>query len=408
MDAAGEPGGAPFRWASGFSEGTDLAGAVSEACGEVEKALGGATADLAVLFVSAGFSGQYEEAARLVFARLRPRALVGTTGMGVIGVGREVEERPAVSVSAGALPGVHLAPFRVDAKKVEELDVSPANWSSFLDTPMQDDVHFLLFAHPFSTPIDDLVGALDQAYPAGRKVGGLASGANTPESMAVFLGQDTYFYGAVGCAIWGDIAFDVIVAQGCRPVGPQLKVTKAAGTRLFELDGERALDRVMAVLNSIPEEERILARRTVFVGVAMEAHEKEGDAPYDGGYLVRNIVGGDPQTGAIQVGHMLREGQTVRLQVRDAGTADQELKAMLDRYGQSRAGGPAAAFMFQCNGRGTNLFGREGHDAQAFERALGGLPLAGFFCNGEIGPVGEVTYLHGYTSSIGILRPKGN
>jgi small ligand-binding sensory domain FIST len=82
---------------------------------------------------------------------------------------------------------------------------------------------------------------------------------------------------------------------------------------------------------------------------------------------------------------------------------------MLERYSKARAGGPApaAAFMFQCNGRGTNLFGSEGHDAAAFERALGRLPLAGFFCNGEIGPVGEVTYLHGYTSSIGILRPKG-
>ena len=66
----------------------------------------------------------------------------------------------------------------------------------------------------------------------------------------------------------------------------------------------------------------------------------------------------------------------------------------------------AAAFMFQCNGRGTNLFGAEGHDARVFREGLGDIPLAGFFCNGEIGPVGEVTYIHGYTSSIGILRPR--
>ena len=409
MDAppAPQPGG--FRWACGLSDAPDLERAVGDACASVEQALGGARTDLAVLFVSAGFADRYDEAARLVHGRLQPRAMVGTTGMGVIGVGREVEERPAVSVSAGALPGVSLAPFRVDARKVEELDVSPANWSAFLGTPLRDDVHFLLFAHPFTAPTDDLVAALDQAYPTGRKVGGLASGGNTPETMALFLGEDTYYDGAVGCAIWGDVAFDVIVAQGCRPVGPQLKVTKAAGTHLFELDGERALDRVMAVLNAIPEDERILARRTVFVGVAMEAHEKEGGGPYDGGYLVRNIMGGDRETGALHVGHQLREGQTVRLQVRDARTADQELVEMLRRYGEARGEGapPAAAFMFQCNGRGTNLFGREGHDAQAFERALGRLPLAGFFCNGEIGPVGEVTYLHGYTSSIGILRAKG-
>jgi len=160
-------------------------------------------------------------------------------------------------------------------------------------------------------------------------------------------------------------------------------------------------------LNSIPEEDRLLARRSVFVGVAMAEREGEADKPYDGGYVVRNIMGVDPTRGIVRVGHQFHEGQTIRLQVRDARTAEQELVGLLERYKREHEVMPgAAAFMFQCNGRGTNLFGEEGHDARVFRAGLGAMPLAGFFCNGEIGPVGEVTYIHGYTSSIGILRPR--
>jgi small ligand-binding sensory domain FIST len=186
-----------------------------------------------------------------------------------------------------------------------------------------------------------------------------------------------------------------------------MKITKAAGSEIFEVDGDPAYSRMMAVINSLPEGDRILARRALFVGVAMKEFEHQGQVQYDGGYLVRNLMGADPVGGVVRVGHAFHAGQTIRLQVRDAKTAESELSTMLDRY---RARTPslsnAAAFMFQCNGRGTNLFEEEGHDARVFQEALGALPLAGFFCNGEIGPVGEVTYIHGYTSSIGILRPR--
>ena len=150
-----------FRWASGFSENPNLDAAVAEACAAVRTGLGGASPDIAVIFVSGALEGQYERAAPAIMEALKPRVLVGTTGMGVIGVGREVEERAAVSISAGRLPGIHIAPFRLLAQKLEELDVSPANWSHFLGCPKEGPVHFLLFAHPHSTPVDDLVGALD-------------------------------------------------------------------------------------------------------------------------------------------------------------------------------------------------------------------------------------------------------
>lgn len=396
-----------FRWASGFSRAPELGPAVEEACAAVRKGIGSATPDLAVIFCSVAFAEEYDRFPGLVKDALGAKALLGTTGMGVIGVGSEVEERPAVAVSAATLPGVSVAPFHVDAGKVEALGPSPKRWAEFLRAPEDEPVNFLLFGHPFASPIDDLVTGLDQAFPAGRKVGGLASGGRTADSVAVFLGERAYFEGAVGAALWGDLDFDVIVAQGCRPVGPALKVTKAAGPDIYKIDGEPAYERLLAVVNSLAEPDRLLARRALFVGVALEGHEKEGQFQYDGGYLVRNIMGADPNAGVVRVGHAFHDGQTVRLQVRDARTAEEELARMLGEY-RAKVGGleRAGALMFQCNGRGSNLFGVEGHDARVFREGLGEVPLSGFFCNGEIGPVGEVTYLHGYTSSIGILRPR--
>jgi len=396
-----------FRWAAGFSDNPDLGSAVREAASAIRASLKGASPDLAVIFCSAGFLDHYAEFPALVHEEFGASIVVGTTGMGVIGVGREVEERPAISISAGTLPGVHIAPFEVSADKLEELDVSPKRWADFLKVPADETLHFLIFGHPFTMPIDDLVGALDQAFPAGRKVGGLASGGHSPDTMALFLGDKMVEEGAVGVALWGDLDFDVIVAQGCRPVGPIMKVTKAAGSEIFEVDGEHAYSRMMAVLNSLPEGDRMLARRALFIGVAMNDFENQGQVQYDGGYLIRNLMGADPVGGVVRVGHTFHAGQTIRLQVRDAATAEHELSSMLQSYRERTPTlSGAAAFMFQCNGRGTNLFGEEGHDARLFEQGLGTVPLAGFFCNGEIGPVGEVTYIHGYTSSIGILRPR--
>lgn len=396
-----------FVWAAGFSENPNLREAVDEASKPLRDALQGKAPDLVVAFASHLLAEDYEEIPSVVTEALSPRVLLGTTGAGVIGTGREAEHRPALSLAGGLLPSVNLAPFRLTAADLTELDISPRKWSEFLGAPADEDLRFLLFAHPFTIQADELVTALDQAFPRGRVVGGLSSGGGSPDTMALFMGNHSYPEGVVGVALWGDIEFDVIVAQGCRPVGPNLRVTRAFGPDIFELDGEPALSRVMGILGALPEEDRQLARHSLFVGVAMEAHEKEGERGYDGGYLIRNIVGADPGSNVLRVGHMFHEGQTIRLQLRDAETARGELTSLLERYKPS-APSPsgAAAFLFSCTGRGVNLYGQEGHDSRLLLDSVGSMPLAGFFCNGEIGPVGEVTYVHGYTSSIGILRPK--
>src|SRR3972149_55969 len=127
----------------------------------------------------------------------------GRRGGSRAGAGGEAEARPAVSISAGTLPGVWVAPFHIDSAQLDALGPSPKRWGEFLKAPASETVNFLLFGHPFTIPVDDLVSSLDQAFPSGRKVGGLASGGQSAHSVAGFLGDQTYFEGAGGGGLWG-------------------------------------------------------------------------------------------------------------------------------------------------------------------------------------------------------------
>ncbi len=113
--------------------------------------------------------------------------------------------------------------------------------------------------------------------------------------------------------------------------------------------------------------------------------------------------------------HLAEEGehdQGERDQL-DAQAAEHELLQILRRYatallsegkGEALGAPPAGALLFSCLGRGKHMYGRPNHDSDAFRACLGDVPLAGFFCNGEIGPVGGTTYIHGFTSSFAIFR----
>ena len=107
------------------------------------------------------------------------------------------------------------------------------------------------------------------------------------------------------------------------------------------------------------------------------------------------------------IGELLKEGQLVQFHLRDAETSAEDLTAVLERYAvENRENQVHGALLFSCLGRGQYLYGRPNHDTDIFHEKLGPVPLGGFFCNGEIGPVSGTTFLHGYTSSFGIFRPR--
>jgi small ligand-binding sensory domain FIST len=298
---------------------------------------------------------------------------------------------------------VKIAKFHVEDSDLPDADAPPNKWEEVLGVQSADEPHFVILPDPFSFRIDNLVQGLDYAFPRGIKIGGLASGAHQPGKNALYLDDSMYKTGAVGVALSGNIQIDSIVAQGCRPVGPTFRVTKCQNNILLELDGEPAVQALYKVLEKMSSKDQELAKYSLFLGVVMDEF-KENFSPGD--FLIRNILGLEPNSGALLVGEILRNERTVQFHLRDAETSSDDLRTMLKQYKDASDDKPQGALLFSCLGRGEHLYGIPNHDTDCFKDYLGPVPLAGFFCNGEIGPVGGTTFLHGYTSSFGLFRPR--
>ena len=197
---------------------------------------------------------------------------------------------------------------------------------------------------------------------------------------------------------------DSVVAQGCRPIGEPMVVTGCRDNVITELSGELPLDVLRGLFDGGDERERRLIRRFLQIGVLMDPFQDQYEA---GDFLIRNVIGADGDNGALAVGEKIREGQVVQFHVRDATSASDDLGANLMRYlSDHPEASPSGALLFTCLGRGERLFGRVDHDTDLFQSVVGQMPITGFFCNGEIGPVGGSTFLHAYTSSFALFRPR--
>jgi small ligand-binding sensory domain FIST len=235
-------------------------------------------------------------------------------------------------------------------------------------------------------------------------VGGLASGANAPGGNALYLGAEVRRAGAAGVALSGNVSVETVVAQGCRPIGVPMRITRSERNLVYELDGTPPLQVLQELYEKLSDADCKLLQQALFLGLLMD--ELEGE-PRPGRFLIRNLLGIDPERGALAVGEELRNGQIVQFHLRDARTSAEDLKSVLRDFVTTDTGeGVHGALLFSCLGRGVHLYGKPDHDTDIFRNVLGAVPLGGFFCNGEIGPVGGSTHLHGYTSSFGLFRPK--
>jgi small ligand-binding sensory domain FIST len=321
--------------------------------------------------------------------------LIGCSAGGVIGGGTEIEQQAGVSLTAAVLPQVQLTPFHLTTDAVPD-------WPRHITLASDSEPHFLLLADPFTFDPEMFLQELDRVHPAGRKIGGLASCGRQPGENALFLGHETHGAGLVGVALSGNIQVDTIVAQGCRPIGQPMFVTKCQRNLVWELDGQPAVEVLQRVYQQLEPADQELARHSLFLGVVMNEHQQEYR---QGDFLIRNLVGLDQARGVLAIGAILREGAVVQFHLHDATTSAEDLKQLLTAYTGASAGvRPAGALLFSCLGRGIHLYGTPDHDSDAFRHHLGPVPLGGFFCNGEIGPVQGSTFLHGYTSAFGLFK----
>ncbi len=407
-----------MQWISALSTKPSLEAAVQDVAEQVKPL--GTSADLGLVFISAAFASEYPRLLPLLQSVLDIPCLIGCSGGGVIGsvtAGEtyEIEQQPALSLCVASLPGVEVTSFYLQSEDLPDLDSPPDAWVDKIGVDPSTDPSFILIADPFAAGINDLLQGLDFAYPGAVKVGGLASTTSFQRSSSLFYNMDLHHEGVVGVALSGNIVMDAIVAQGCRPIGNPYRVVEGERNILLKLESlideanaveETPLEALQSILQELSESDRKLAQHSLFIGVAQDGFKVN---LHHGDFLIRNLLGVDPRLGAIAIGDRIRVGQRIQFHLRDARTSADDLESLLARYRGQMAkadSAPVGALMFACMGRGEGLYDEPHFDSHLFNRYLEAVPLSGFFCGGEIGPVGGTTFLHGYTSVFGICRPQ--
>lgn len=412
-----------LRLASGISTAPEAAKAAAQVVAQCALDLGKGNTDLAMVFLTAHHCEHASEIAAIVRRELQVECLIGLSAESVVGGKTEVERSPGVSLLAARLPGVSLVPFATDEILPYD-DHTPAGMAKLSRGFGADEAlrAAFVFADPFSVPVSGLVNAMNKARAHGKVgsiIGGLASAAESANGNVLILDDAVYRAGLVGVSLRGPVRIDTVVSQGCRSVGEPMVVTGARKNVILTLGGRPALQVIRELIESLPADDQELLKRGLFVGRVIDEYK---DRFGRGDFLIRNVVGVDEPAQAVAVADLLRVGQTIQFHLRDAKTADEDLALLLDA--QQLREPPSGGLLITCNGRGTKLFSKPNHDAAAIARAFsparsgedvskGGepidpagpsLPLAGFFGAGEIGPIGEQSFLHGHTACLALFR----
>jgi len=372
----------------------DPGAAARRAVEEARAALGDLPPSLAVLFASAHFLGSAEALVASVAEQTGSLPLIGCVAEAVAGGAREVESEPAVALWLGA----GLGPVESFAMEFVRTPSGGA-YGGYRFAQETAGVH-LMICDPFSFPADGLLAHLNERVPGAVVMGGMASGGLRSRQTRLFLDGRVLSRGAVGAHL-PRAEVHPLVAQGCRPVGNPYIITRADGNVIHELGGRQPLARLRELAAMLPGRDQELLAQGVHLGVVIDEYRAE---PGQGDFLIRGVVGADPESGAMVVGDEIQVGRTVQFHVRDADSADQDLRRALDRESAALGGRrPAGALLFTCNGRGSRLFSEPDHDAGLIAKMLGEIPVAGFFCAGELGPVGRRNFLHTFTASIALF-----
>jgi small ligand-binding sensory domain FIST len=388
-----------MQFQSLISDLDDTAAATERLLEDVQAAI--PSPDLLLLFVTADHMVNAVPMVKRLHESLAPQCMLGVSAEGVIGGEREIERAPGIALFAARLPGVRLHPFHV--AKDEWAEVIADGDSVRKQLAFGDETRALIgFGDPFTTPVRQLLAALNEHVPSLPLIGGMASAARRPGDNLLVFNEHIVDEGFIGLTMHGGIDVQTVVSQGCRPIGEHMVVTRAKENRIEQLGGRPALEALHRTITAMAEPEQQLLRNGLFVGTAINEYR---DRFGRGDFLVRNVIAVDQESGALAVTDYVRVGQTVQFHVRDAQTADEDLCVMLET--QLMEAPPAAGgLLFSCNGRGMRMFSEPCHDIERAHKAMPRTPIAGFFAAGELGPVGGKNFIHGHTASFALFRPK--
>ena len=390
-----------MRFASSIASSSDPEEAIERLLEPIDTRVTPGMVDLALLFVTGHFEDDLPEVIERISARLPTAVIFGCTVEGTIGVDQELERTPSMSLLAASLPDVSIRPFYLKQGELENA-VDNHDWERIVAVAPESQPIFVALADPFRFAVHEFVEQINDVFPGAPLVGGVASAGQEPGQNRLILNHDIYQEGLVGVALTGRLAVDTVVSQGCRPIGKPFIITKGDRNIILELGGKPALEQLHNILVNLSPEEEQLARQSLFVGSVIDEFKETFQR---GDFLIYNIIGVDQKRGAMGIAGPARTGATVQFHVRDADSADEDLRSMLIPHQDRDVKG---AMLFGCNGRGTRMWSTPGHDIGVFRERMGDVPIAGAFCGGEFGPVGGKNFVHGFTASIALFRDPDN
>jgi small ligand-binding sensory domain FIST len=370
---------------------------------ELRNRLDAPKASLGLVFMAPKFFPYAAQTLELLRVHARVPLLAGCSSNSLIAAGEEIEEGGGLVLGLYHLPGAVLKPFYFTQQQLDEA-ATPADWHSETGISPSQTNGWLVFADPFRLDCEAWLKSWNQAYAPLPVVGGLASGEHNEQSTQIYLNGEVFEEGGVAISVGGDVALASVISQGCTPIGDTWTITKADRNFIHEIGNRPAYEVLAETFSNLPASEQQKARGNLFVGLVMNEYLDEF---HRGDFLIRNLIGADPKSGTLAVGAYPRTGQTIQFQRRDAAAGTEDMTSLLQKLrDQIEERTVYGACLCSCNGRGHRLFGEQNHDARHVQEQIGPTGLAGFFCNGEIGPVGNQNFLHGYTASVAVFVKK--
>jgi len=386
------------HWTGPFEEAT-----LQQWAEQLRKGLAAPQLSLGLVFMAPRYFKHARQILEILRVHARIPVLAGCSSPSLIANEQEIEDNAGLTVGLYALPGADVRAFHFSQEQIEEAQ-GPGYWRMETGIEPENTNGWLVFLDPFHLDSETWLKGWNAAYSPVPVLGGLASGDPTEQSTQVYLNGDVFEEGGVAISIGGDVRIVGVTSQGCTPIGETWTLTKVDQNVIHEIGNRPAYEVLAETFNQLTPDEQQRARGNLFVGLVINEYLEDF---HRGDFLIRNLLGADPRSGSIVVGATPRLGQTIQFQRRSAAAATEDMNELLAQARLRLKNSPIlGGCLCSCNGRGQGMFGRPNHDAQLVRERIGPVGLTGFFCNGEIGPVGERSFLHGFTASLALFVKK--
>lgn len=365
-----------------------------------EKLMWDSTPSLALIFIAGPYQNYYPKILNLFDQIFQPTYIAGSSTSGVISIGKEHEEEPAISVLLLSHPQLKINLQPVNQRLLDESS-GPGFWHYETECSPESTTGILVFADPFSIRTSSLVEQLSHAYPEVPIVGGLATSSSGDYKTFLFSNQLTLLEGALLVFFENPIQLTPVISQACIPIGKPLTITNSQENIIHRLNNQTALSVLSQLFAEIDESTRKRLRNNLYLGFAVDRYN---DELKHGDFIIHHLIGLNEDTGSIALGVPVKNGQIVQFHMRDPVMALADLNQNLKQAQlKIHPAKPQACLLCLCNGRGTSLFIQAHQDTLEIEKILGSIPISGFICNGEIGPLGNRAFVQGYTASLALF-----